>query len=256
MSETAFATSARSEVVSAPRPDGEIARARLGWPARSAACRYRHRRPPPGWSASGSVVVPLRASPRPTRVPGPGPDPRRQHAAVGAQPHRGRRQRLAERRPRPGTPPRGFRGHRLLLVDDALHGAHFVGVDFVDHRPGDRDERGGGRDLEDGQPECVARSHDSVRHLTEGGSGVERERGDIGRGQPGDVVELLAVGGADGQAGGHHQLTAEKVRRGVGQLYGVRPGDGPVGVLPPGHQREPQLGVLRESARGDRHGPL
>ena len=114
----------------------------------------------------------------------------------------------------------------------------------------------GRRDLEDGQTECVACPHDSVRHLAEGGSGVERERGDIGRGQPGDVIELLAVGGPDGQAGGHHQLAAEQVRRRVGQLDGVRPGDGPVGVLPTGHQREPQGGVLREPPHGDRHGPL
>ena len=182
---------------------------------------------------------------------------RGQHAAVGTQHHGGRRQRLAERLYQPwNSAAQGFAGHRLLLVDDALHGAHLVGVDLVDHRPGDRDERGGRRDLEHGQAECVTRFHDSVRHLTERGSGVERERRDIGRGQPGDVVELLAVGGPDRQAGGHHQFATEEIRRGVGQLDGVRPGDGPVGVLPTGHQREPQGGVLREPPHGDRHGPL
>ena len=69
---------------------------------------------------------------------------RGQHPAVGAQHHRGRRQRLAERRHQArNSAAQGLAGHRLLLLDDALHGAHLVGVDLVDHRPGDRDEGGG-----------------------------------------------------------------------------------------------------------------
>jgi hypothetical protein len=180
---------------------------------------------------------------------------RRKRACVGGQDDDRGRQRGAQRADHRGYAVlECFAGHDLLLVDDALHTTELVGGDFVDDCAGDRNEWGLRGHRDDGHAELVACGDDSLRNVGEAGSGVEGQCCDTGRRKAGEIVEVLAVGGADVHARGHDELAAGQVGGGIGEFDGVGPADGAVGVLPAGDQGQPEFRVLRQAAHGHRHG--
>ncbi len=178
----------------------------------------------------------------------------RQHGAAGVDHHDGGRQALGQRADHAldSAAQRGP-GQHLLRVHHALYRTQLVGLERVDHHPGDRDEGRRRRHLQHRQPEFVAGGPHGRRYIGDGGAGVDGQRRRPGRGEARNIVRLRDGVGTDVDARRHDQLTAGQIRGRIGQLDRMRPRDVAVGASPSGHQHQTETVDLGQISHGEPH---
>ena len=107
-----------------------------------------------------------------------------------------------------------------------------------------------------GRPKASPAASTPAGTAVERSPGVDGNRCGISRHQPRDIVQLCRVVCSDVDAGGHHQLAPGQIRRGVGELDRVRPGDLTIRGALPGDQGQAKALDFGQAPRSDRHGAM